>query len=626
VCRIIRFCTMAVCLIIPQVALAADNGDGTYTNPPFYADFPDPDIIRVDDDFYMVSTTFVNSPGLAVLHSKDLVNWMTIGNVVDRLEGHSGYDMIGGPLYRNGIFAPSIRYRNGTFYVAVQPNGTGQGLQIYHTQDPAGDWQLNQLNGGAFDPGLFFNDDGTPYVVYGGAWQSNITLRQLSPNLDGFAGPNQVIHTHSPGLEGAHMVKRGDYYYMFHSAPSQLAMYMSRSTNLLNGWETMRVIDDGSGSGHQGGIVQLENGDWYGFAMLDSGPIGRVTNISPIAWENDWPVWGNDNVIPDEAPKPILGHPIVVHPTSTGFDTPNLSPDYRWNHNPDDSRWSLTERPGYLRLKPTVATGFWTARNTLTYKGFGPSSQAVVEMDISDLQTGDVAGLGMLGKGLATLAVQRLASGQAQLVLSTGTATASLGPLTQQATAALGTANIVYLTLRMDFEQNQGQTAYSLDGLNWSSIGNSFPLLWDWATGTFQGEQYAVFNYNPGQSAGHVDINRVSLVQRSDLDRDGDLDAADFLRLAEYHLASLVSNAPMETFAFGDIDGDLDNDYQDFRLFKEDYIAAHGAPAWSAVVTGLGETPEPQACTLMLLGMGAILSREFACLGRDFRDRNNESE
>ena len=385
VCRSILTCSVAsvvfsVCLTQPS--FSADNGDGTYTNPPLYADFPDPDIIRVGDDFYMVSTTFVNSPGLAVLHSKDLVNWTTINNVIDRLQGHPGYDMNGGPLYRNGVFAPSIRYRNGTFYVAVQPNGTGQGLQIYHTQDPAGDWQLNQLNGGAFDPGLFFDDNGSPYVIYGGAWQNNIYIRQLNPNLNGFASAEQIIHNAGFGLEGAHVLKRGTNYYLFSSRPGQLAMYVSRSTNLFSGWQTQPSVNDGSDSGHQGGVVQLANGEWYGFAMLDAGPIGRVTNMSPISWVNDWPVWGNNNVIPDEAAKPILGQPIVVHPKSTGFDGPELLPDYRWNHNPDNSRWSLTERPGYLRLKPTVAPNFWNARNSLTYKGFGPTSQAIVELDI----------------------------------------------------------------------------------------------------------------------------------------------------------------------------------------------------------------------------------------------------
>lgn len=606
--RSILSCTVALGLCLSQYALAADNGDGFYTNPPLNADFPDPDIIRVGDDFYMVSTTFVNSPGLAVLHSKDLVNWTTINNVVDRLEGDPRLDMVGGTLYRNGIYAPSIRYHNGTFYVAVQPNGYGTNLQIWHTQDPAGDWELNQLNSFLFDPGLYFEDDGTPYVIHGGAWQNNIHLRQLTPELDGFVGGDQVIHNAGFGLEGAHVLKRGNYYYMFSSRPGQLAMYVSRSTNLFSGWTTMPSINDGSGSGHQGGVVQLENGDWYGFAMLDAGPIGRITNISPIAWEKDWPVWGDNNVIPGLAPKPILGQPIVVHPVSTDFDGPSLPPDYRWNHNPDNSRWSLTERPGYLRLKPTVAPDFWNARNTLTYKGFGPSSQAVVEMDITNLQMGDTAGLGMLGKGLATLVMERLAGGEIQLALSTGTATADSGPVTQQATAALGTPNTVYLTLRMDFEQNQGQTAYSVDGLNWNTIGNSFPLLWDWATGTFQGEQYAIFNYNAGASAGYVDVNRTSFVRRSDLDFDGDIDEDDYVRFATYHLAPLAGDSPIETSAFGDVDGDLDNDYNDFLLFRQDYVAAHSEAAFNAAVAAFEAVPEPCAFTLMLLGMGTIVS------------------
>lgn len=591
---------------LAAVGFAADNGDGTFTNPPLNADYPDPDIIRVGDDFYMVSTTFVNSPVLPVLHSKDLVNWTTIGNVIDRLEGDSRYDMVGGNLYRNGVFAPSIRYHNGKFYVAVQPNGTGQGLQIYQSQDPAAQWQLHQLNGGAFDPGLFFDDDGSPYVIYGGAWQNNIFLRRLTPDLDGFAGPEQVIHSNSFGLEGAHVIKRDGYYYLFSSRPGQLAMYVSRSTNLFGGWESRRVLDDASGSGHQGGVVQLANGDWYGFAMLDSGPVGRVTNISPVSWENGWPVWGDANRIPRVAAKPIAGHPIVVHPASTDFDDPDLPLDWRWNHNPDNSRWSLSERPGFLRLRATVAPDFWQARNTLTHKGFGPTSEMVVEMDISNLVAGQLAGLGMLGKGLATLAVERLPGGGTQLVLSTGVATATAGPVVEQATAELGAANTVYLALRMDFDRAQGQTAFSVDGLKWTAIGEPFALLWDWATGTFQGEQYAVFNYGPAPSAGYVDVNRISFVQRSDFDRDGDLDEYDYARLVEYHLTTLTDDSPLETFSFGDIDGDLDNDFADFRLFKQEYIAAHGAPAFAAAVAAHGQVPEPCSGALMLLGMATV--------------------
>ena len=562
--RSILFCSVAFGMSFAHFALAADNGNGTYTNPPLYADFPDPDIIRVGSDFYMVSTTFVNSPGLAVLHSTDLVNWSTIGNVIPTLQGDARYNMTGGNLYRNGTFASSIRYQNGTYYVAMQPNGTspGQGLQIYHTQNPAGPWTLNQLNFGAFDPGLFFDDSGTPYVIYAGAWQTNVFLRQLNSTLSGTVGSEQTIITNDPGLEGSHVVKRNGYYYLFNARPNNASMYVSRSTNLFSGWTTQQLLSDGSGSGHQGGVVDLANGDWYGFAMRDSGPVGRMTNISPVIWVNDWPVFGNNNVIPSTSTKPILGQPIIVQPTSTGFDNSTLPPDWRWNHNPDNTRWSLTDRPGYLRLKPTVSPDLWNARDSLTYKGFGPTSQLVIEMDISNMQVGDNAGLGMIGKGLASLAVQRLAGGQAQLVLSTGTATATSGPTTQQATAALGSANMVYLSLQMNFQSNLGQTAYSLDGLTWSTIGNSFALKWDWATGTFQGEQYAIFNYDAAQSSGYVDINRASFVQKGDYNRDGVVDANDY---------SVWQNSFGQTGAGLAADGNLNGivDAADYTIWRD---------------------------------------------------------
>jgi beta-xylosidase len=610
---------LGMCSALP--IQAADNGDGTYSTPPLYADFPDPDVIRVGDDFYMVSTTFMNSPGLALLHSKDMVNWTTINNLVDRLDFDNDprQDMVGGTLYRNGIYAPSIRYNNGTFYVAVQPNGISGNvpLQIFRTTDPHGEWQRNQLNFGAFDPALHFEEDGTPYVVYGGAWQDDTFMRRLNSTLTSSVGGEQVIKsvagTGLPRLEGAHVIKTDGYYYIFNAAPGQGRMYISRSNaaslaTSAGTWTTVPSVSGATG-GHQGAIVDLQNGDWYGFVMRDSGAVGRMTNISPISWQDDWPIWGTNNQVPGQAPKPILGEPIVIHPRSTDFSDPTLPHDFRWNHNPDDTRWSLSERPGYLRLKPTVAPDFWNARNSLTYKGFGPTSQAVVELDISNLQSGDRAGLGMIGKGVATLAVSRLANGQSQLTLSTGSATATSGPVTQQATAAIGDADTIYLTLRMNFSNNQGQTAYSLDGIEWTTIGNSFPLLWDWATGTFQGEQYALFNYNPAGSSGFVDVNRFSFVQRSDFDMDGDLDADDYIRLRTHHLAELQGDSPLETFAFGDVDGDLDNDYEDFRKFKDDYQRVHGAPALNALIKSNGAIPEPAAINLLLLGAPTISIR-----------------
>ena len=249
--------------------------------------------------------------------------------------------------------------------------------------------------------------------------------------------------------------------------------------------------------------------------MRDSGPIGRVTNICPVAWKDNWPVWGdpdNPGRVPATAKKPIAGQPAIARPASTDFDGPHLPLDWQWNHNPDDTRWSLTDRPGYLRLKPTVAPDFWRARNSLTHKGWGPTSCAVAKLDVAHLQPGDVAGLGMLGKSLATLAVQRSADGKAKLVFSTGVE--HDGAVAPKASADVGKAEVVHLALRMDFTRGKGRCGYSLDGKDFTAIGDEFPLLFDWRTGTFQGEQYAVFCYNPKPSDGCVDVDSVHFIEK----------------------------------------------------------------------------------------------------------------
>jgi beta-xylosidase len=202
----------------------------------------------------------------------------------------------------------------------------------------------------------------------------------------------------------------------------------------------------------------MPDGSWYGFALEDSGAIGRVTNISPITWQNNWPMWGNANnlgTIPGTSSKPVAGQPIITHFVSSSFDSTQIPLEWQWNHNPDDTRWSLTERPGTLRLKATVAPDFWDARNSLTHKGWGPISAVIADLDISHVQNGDVAGLGMLGKGLVTLAVQRQADGTADLVLSTGLESQSA--VSPAASADIGTVQTIQLSLQMNFNTSIGR-------------------------------------------------------------------------------------------------------------------------------------------------------------------------
>ena len=499
---------VASCLIIlPAQAWTSDNGDGTFTNPPLFADYPDPDIIRVGDDFYFVTTTFVNSPGMRIMHSKDLVNWQIATHVIPRLDGREEFDLENGGDYRQGVYAPSLRYHQGTFYLAetIQELNT----RIYYSKDIRGPWQYHELNRAAFDPALFFDSDGTAYIATSGGWDGHIQLLRLSKDLSRVVDSNEIHYIQ--GAEGSHIVKRDDWYYLFNAIPSRLAMTVSRAKDLYGPWETnpRDQIDDRTG-GHQGAIVDLPDGNWIGFAMKDDGAVGRVTNISPIYWENDWPVWGIPNAphrIPKKPRKPIRGHLPTQPATTDTFDSKQLGLQWAWNHNPDNSRWSLSERPGFLRLKPTQAKEFWWARNTLTQKAQGPWSRGEVKFDVSNMESGDVCGFGTLGKFSGHMSVNRSKDGALFLSAILIESTAK-GPVTDVRVACRPIdADTVFLRTELDFSDNTAKCSYSTDGERWTNLGGAFPMAFDWRTGTFQGEQFAIFCFSPHPGHGFVDVD-----------------------------------------------------------------------------------------------------------------------
>lgn len=495
----------------PQ-AWRSDNGDGNFTNPPLYADYPDPDIIRVGEDFYFATTTFVNSPGLRILHSQDLINWEIVSHVIPRLDGREQYDMKNGTAYRSGVFAPSLRYHNGMFYVVVTP--VGQNTRIYSSKTARGPWQYRELNRAAFDPGMFIEPDGKGYIATSGGWDGTITLLTLNADYSQVVS-DQKIH-YIKGAEGSKLVKRGDWYYLFNAIPARLGLTCSRATNLSGPWETIEQIDDRTG-GHQGAIVDLPDGSDYGFVMKDCGAIGRMTYLSPIFWTNGWPNWGTPAApgrVPETAKKPIEGKPVRQPAASDDFDKATLGLQWQWNHNPDDSRWSLTERPGFLRLKPTQATNFWTAQNTITQKGLGTKSRGEVKFDLRNLKPGDVCGFGTLGKFNGHIAANCGEDGEISLSMQM----IEDAGATQTRVAALPIkTGDLFLCTDLDFERNRGLCSYSLDGNQWKSLGGEFDLAYDWRTGTFQGQQFAVFCFNPNSipSDGFADLDYFRLISDS---------------------------------------------------------------------------------------------------------------
>jgi beta-xylosidase len=499
----------ALSAISPAVAAQvwrSDRGDGSYANPPLNADYPDPDIIRVGRDFYFASTTFANAPGLTLLHSRDLVNWDIISHLIPRLDGSPKFDLADGGSYRHGIYAPSLRYRDGVFYVAVTP--VGQNTRIYRATDPKGPWTHVTLDRAAFDPALFFDDDGAVYLATSIGSDGTITLHTLDHYVTRITA-SRVIY-YNKGAEGSKLIKRAGFYYLFNAIPGKLALTVSRARRLDGPWQTRPQIDDTTG-GHQGAIVDLPDGGWYGFVMRDSGAIGRVTNISPIFWQDDWPVWGTPDApgrVPDVAPKPIAGQPVIQPPSSDDFATSMLGRQWQWNHNPLDRLWSLTERPGWLRLHAAPGSQFWWARNTLVQKGQAPRARGEMLIDTKALRHGDVCGFGTLGKFSAQLAVL----GGTNTLTMRVTEDRKDGPHVDIREAARHfKGSRLWLRTDMDFPAKQATLSYSEDGRRFTPIGGTVPLVFDWQTGTFQGVQFALSCYNPAGKGGWLDVDRFTL-------------------------------------------------------------------------------------------------------------------
>ncbi len=500
--------------VVAAQAWQSDRGDGTYANPPLNADYPDPDIIRVGGDFYFITSTFANVPALTILTSKDLVNWRFASHVVATLTGRPEYDLKTGGAYRHGIFAPSLRHHDGVFYVAVTP--VGEPTRIYRAKNVAGPWTMNQLSESAFDPGLFFDADGTAYIATASSADGTETLLSLDPTLRRITA-RRVIH-YIKGAEGSKLVRRGNHYYLFNAIPHRLGLTVSRATALAGPWETRNQIDDTTG-GHQGAIVDLPDGSDYGFVMIDAGAVGRTTSISPIHWRDGWPIWGTPaapNRVPATARKPIQGMPIETPAASDDFAQPTLGLQWQWNHNPLPDRWSLTDRPGFLRLHAAPGSSIWTARNTLLQKGQAPSSRATITIDATHIARGDRCGAGVFGKYSGGIALGRNANGRLTLSMQIVEDRAGPGKTTIQHAIRESpaiTIDTTHLTLRteMDFVRNTGMVAYSIDGTTFTPLGTPFPLAFDWRTGTFQGQQFSLFCYNPAGRGGYLDIDAFAL-------------------------------------------------------------------------------------------------------------------
>ena len=529
----------------------ADNGNGTFTNPLFYDEFSDPDVIRVGDDYYLAGTTMHAVPGLVILHSKDLVNWEFASYCFDRfdfpedkfaLKNHQ-------EIYGQGIWAPCIRYANGQFYVFSNING--KGLQCYTAKDIKGPWTHHNMQGNIYDLGVLFDDDGKIYAIHK---YGEVHCTELKPDMSGpVEGSDRVIIPEGNGIgEGHHMYKIDGMYYLISTDYSPNGRTLcSRSKNIWGPYETRviqadetygyhgvgrttvprgtkyRIGEDGTKFGvaqaspdatgcdnaHQGGIVQAKDGTWWALFMQDFHSIGRTVCLMPMTWEDGWPMVGlkgNLGRAPRTWFKPGVQSVAVPqqqterrapYDRSDDFNGKTLKPVWQWNHNPDDKLWSL--KGGKLRIQSQPSEQLMWARNTLTQRVIGPKSIATVELSTKGMKDGDICGLGNINVPCSWIGIVKAGK----------TLTLRCFEQMTNDTASVPVDLVngkIFLRMIGDYDNNQAQYAYSTDGETFQTIGRMMPLTYQLIT--FQGSRHALFAYNiEGKQGGYAEFDNFTV-------------------------------------------------------------------------------------------------------------------
>lgn len=507
-----KACFLISCLALLLTAECADAkkksaaglGETTFTNPVIYSDVPDVDVIRVGSDYYMVSTTAHMSPGAPIMHSKDLVNWKIISYVFDEINESPKNNLEGGSVYSRGQWAASLRYHDGLFYVFF---GTGNKSYIYTAKDPAGKWEKKLvLDEYYHDASMLFDDDGKIYLVYGAR---HIRIIQFNDDLSGI-NPNgvnyEMISAEPKGLlEGVHSYKFDNkYYHTFIWWPEGgIRTQLCYRSDKITGPYEMKVIlsDDMGYANHgvaQGCFIDTEKGEWYAMLFQDHEAVGRVPVLMSCRWENGWPMLGDANgKVPPTMEVPVKGcnykTELVV---SDDFKAKKLGLTWQWNHNPDNSLWSLKERPGFLRLKTgKVVNHLFEARNTLTQRTEGPQCSGVVSLDLSQMKEGDCAGLSAFCSAPGTITVVK-ENGKKYLIMTDRNVEKARVELNQ---------NKIYLKMNCDFTTDDATFSYSLNDKEWKQLGGKFHMIFSMAH--FTGNKFAIFNYATKTVGGYVDVD-----------------------------------------------------------------------------------------------------------------------
>ncbi len=495
---------------------------GSFENPVLWADVPDPDVLRVGDNFYMVSTTMHLMPGAPIMKSKDLVNWETVNYIFPRLTDSPKYDMKEGTVYGRGQWATSLQHHNGKFYALFAPNDSPGGeTYICTTEDIEGKWTIHSRMRHFHDAALFFDDDDKAYVFYGTGEmvQLNSDLTDVVP--DSYRKVFERDADEKGLLEGSRVIKHNGKYYLLMISwtsghPRREVCY--RADNIQGPWEKRVILETqfaGFNGVGQGTIVDAADGSWYGIIFQDRGGVGRVLTLEPCTWTDGWPMLGDkDGNIPAVMQKPVQGYKSKGLVYNDDFVGDELDLQWQWNHNPIDDAWSLSARKGYLRLKTSsIAPNLFMARNTLTNRMEGPECEGVIKMDVSKMKDGDVAGFAAFQGDAALLSVVK--EGKKLYVVGTKESVS----LTDKEKTVTGVkreevyrqplkSKIVYLKIVCDFRLHKdfATLSYSVDGKNWTEAIKDFKMIYDYRR-LFMGTRFAIYNYATKQQGGFVDVD-----------------------------------------------------------------------------------------------------------------------
>ena len=411
-----RFGTVSASYAFPWLP---DQGDATYRNPILYADYSDPDVVRVGDDFFMTASSFNCTPGLPILHSSDLVNWTIVGHALKNLP-HPRYERVQPGC---GVWAPSIRFHAGKYWIFFPT--PDEGIFVVTAEHATGRWSephLVQEGKGLIDPCPLWDDDGKAYLVHAYAGsragiKHRLRVCPMAPDASKLLGEGKVIFhdpEKHPTLEGPKFLKKDGWYYILAPAGGvetgwQVAL---RSRHVYGPYEDKIVLAQGDtdiNGPHQGALVDTPDDGWWFLHFQDAGLYGRIVHLQPVDWKDGWPLMGQAGTPVRRHAKPIVisEQPPCAPQTSDEFDGRKLGPQWQWNANHREDWYSLTARPGWLRLFPQPATTPVTNQPNLLLQKLPARSFSVETcLELRASEPGEEAGLVVVGETQARLGLQ----------------------------------------------------------------------------------------------------------------------------------------------------------------------------------------------------------------------------